>query len=61
MQDNEFIDVQDLQKLLGISTSSVYRLIRSDGFKTVKIMGKVLIRKNDLDEYLLQHTRVGER
>ena len=58
--DKEFLNIEDIMGILGISKSSAYRLLYKHGLKHVKVGQLVLVRRSDLEEYLEKHTRGGE-
>ncbi|WP_422359113.1 helix-turn-helix domain-containing protein [Reichenbachiella sp.] len=50
----EYLSVEDLNRMLGVSEKTVYRMIKSGSLKAKKFGRKYIIRKKDLDEYFEQ-------
>ncbi len=47
--EKTLLATKDLQKLFGVSSTSVYRYLQSGILKVIKMRGKVYVRKNDID------------
>jgi excisionase family DNA binding protein len=48
----EFYTAKDIAKILQISKTSAYQLLRSNQIATVRIGKSVRVRKEDLEEYI---------
>ena len=47
-----FLDANEIVKVLGLSRSSVYEMLRADSFPAIKIGGKKLVRKEKFFAWL---------
>ena len=47
-----FLDANEIVKVLGLSRSSVYEMLRADTFPVIIIGGKKLVRKEKLFDWL---------
>lgn len=50
--DSVPMSVKETADYLGVNTSTVYRMARSEGLPHAKLGGKILIYKRELDEYI---------
>lgn len=50
--DKKVYTISEIQDILGISLSSVYKVIKSKQFHSVKVGHRVLISKKSFDEWL---------
>lgn len=50
--NKEYLTVKDTAVLLNICNQQAYRLFNQRGFPLLKVGGKKLVKKTDLDEYL---------
>ena len=60
MATKEFLTVREVQEMLGISKSGVYRLLHTDGFPALKIGNLVKIRRTELEAWLEAQKIGGE-
>ena len=51
------LNVKQLADLLGVSDSSVYELIQEDGFPSLRIGKRIVIRKEELREWISARTK----
>lgn len=51
-----FLNAEILSQLLGISPSSCYELMRSDGFPVLKIGGRMLVPKEKFIQWVERNT-----
>jgi len=51
----DIIGIKDVMLLLGVSRSSVYRLIKNEYLKSIKFGSRILIRKKDLQNLIDHH------
>jgi len=49
--------VEEVAKLLGLSRSSMYQAIRNNSVPSLRIGGRILISKIELEKLLSQNTR----
>jgi excisionase family DNA binding protein len=47
-----YLKLSAVRNMLGISRTTLWRLRRCDGLRTIKIGGLVRIRKTDLDRFI---------
>lgn len=47
-----FLDANEIVKVLGLSRSNVYEMLRADSFPTIVIRGRKLVRKEKLFAWL---------
>ena len=52
------LNAEEIVRVLGLSKSNVYELLRSDGFPTIVIGGRKLVRKEKLFAWLEGHETV---
>lgn len=52
IQIQEYLSIKDVILLMGISRSTVYRLLKNGNLKSGKLGSRVLIRKKDLDKFV---------
>ena len=52
MTNNDLLTVKEVLKYLRISRTSLYRLIKEQDFPCIKLGGKLLFRKHEIDKYL---------
>lgn len=52
MATKEFLTVREVQEMLGISKSGVYRLLHTEGFPALKIGNLVKVRRTELEAWL---------
>jgi excisionase family DNA binding protein len=55
----QYFRISDLESQLGISKSTIYRLIKDGEFDTVKIGHSVRVTEQSLDAYISSHTTFG--
>jgi excisionase family DNA binding protein len=55
MSEERFLKLQEVQALLGVSRSTVWRWHAERGLRVVTIGGVVRIRESDLREFLERH------
>lgn len=60
MAMKEFLTVREVQEMLGISKSGVYRLLHTDGFPALKIGNLVKVRRTELEAWLEAQKIGGE-
>lgn len=60
MATKEFLTVKEVQEMLGISKSGVYRLLHTDGFPALKIGNLVKVRRTELEAWLEAQKIGGE-
>ncbi len=60
MATKEFLTVREVQEMLGISKSGVYRLLHTDGFPALKIGNLVKVRRTELEAWLEAQKIGGE-
>lgn len=60
MATKEFLTVREVQEMLGISKSGVYRLLHTDGFPALKIGNLVKVRRTELEAWLESQKIGGE-
>ncbi len=51
----KYLSIKDLQDVLGLSHNTVYKLVKTEGFPSVKIGGKYLVEESDLKKYIDQY------
>ena len=51
------LNVKQLADLLGVSDSSVYKLIQEDGFPSLRIGKRIVIPKEELREWISTRTK----
>lgn len=56
-----FINARQLADVLGISISSCYELMHSDGFPTIHIGKRMVVQKDKLLEWADKNTKGGGR
>lgn len=56
----QFLKLCDVQKLLGVSRSTVWRWTAELGLKVVRVGGVVRVREADLQAFLARHIQVAE-
>jgi len=52
VQIQDYLSIKDVTFMMGISRSSVYRLIKNGYLKSAQLGSRVLIRKKDLDQLI---------
>lgn len=52
MQEDKLLTRTEVQEILRISQSKIYRLIREKKFPSIRVGNTYRIRQSDLDEYL---------
>lgn len=57
---NELLTPQEVKEELKISLGSTYRLINKEDFPLIRLGGKMLIRRNDLFQYLETYKKKKE-
>ena len=60
MATKELLTVREVQEMLGISKSGVYRLLHTDGFPALKIGNLVKVRRTELEAWLEAQKIGGE-
>jgi excisionase family DNA binding protein len=60
MATKEFLTVREVQEMLGISKSGVYRLLHTEGFPALKIGNLVKVRRTELEAWLEAQKIGGE-
>jgi len=60
MATKEFLTVREVQEMLGISKSGVYRLLHTEGFPALKIGNLVKVRRTELEVWLEAQKIGGE-
>lgn len=50
------LSVQEIAKVLGISKTSAYELVRSKGFPVLKIGSRLVVQKEKFREWVEQNT-----
>ena len=60
MEQRLFIPISDAAYCLGISRSSIYRLIQQGRVRTVKFAGRRLVPKAELDRIALEEVTLVE-
>jgi excisionase family DNA binding protein len=50
------LSITETATVLGLSRPSVYRLLRSEGFPTVRVGRRVLVSRAGLERWLVQQT-----
>ena len=58
-QSMRLLRIEETERCLGVSKSSIYRLIRDGHFDVVKIGHSVRITEESLDAYITTHTTFG--
>lgn len=51
------LNVKQLVDLLGVSESSVYELIREEGFPSLRIGKRIVVPKEELRKWISAHTK----
>lgn len=52
-----FLDANDIAKLLGLSLTNIYYMLRSEGFPTIVIGKRRLVRREKLLEWITAHEK----
>lgn len=60
MATKEFLTVREVQEMLGISKSGIYRLLHTEGFPALKIGNLVKVRRTELEAWLEAQKIGGE-
>ena len=55
MNADRFLNLKDVQAMLGVSRSTVWRWIAEHGLKVVRVGGTVRIRESDLEAFIHRH------
>ena len=55
------LNVKQLAALLGVSDSSVYKLIEEEDFPSLRIGKRIVIPKEELRKWITSHTKGGQR
>ena len=56
IQTQDYLSIKDVSALLGISRSTINRLLKNQSIKHIKFGSRVLIRKSELDQLLIDQT-----
>ncbi len=54
---NEFLTLSEVAKLIRVSRTTLFRIIKSGAIQTIKIHSKTIIAKVDLDDFILRSTQ----
>jgi len=57
---DRFLKLKDIQDLLGVSRSTLWRWQAEHGLKTVRVGNVVRVRESDLQAFLKRHETAGE-
>ena len=52
MKDQEFLTIKQLSKTLQVTPRTIFNYIREGQIKTIKLNGKNLIRKSELERFI---------
>lgn len=52
MENKMLLSISESAVALGVSRPTIYRLIRADGFPTIRLGGRVLIPVKQLEDWL---------
>ena len=55
----QFLTIQNIQEMLGVSRSTVWRWTAESGLKVVRVGGVTRIRESDLEAFLERHESVS--
>ena len=53
------LNVKQVASLLGISDSSAYELIQEDDFPSLRIAKRIVVPKENLQQWISDHTKCG--
>ncbi len=59
MSDKRFLKLKEVQAMLGVSRSTVWRFHAERGLRVVCVGGVTRIRESDLEEFLKRHERAA--
>lgn len=59
MDETEIImyNVEDIMRIFHMGRSKAYQLVNSDGFPRVRLNNKILVPKNNLEDWIQKHTK----
>lgn len=52
MGNQKLLLIKEVAEILRVSTRSVFRYIKDGDLKSIKLSGKTLIRKSELDKFI---------
>jgi excisionase family DNA binding protein len=55
MSEERFLRLQEVQRMLGVSRSTLWRWQAEHGLKVVRVGGMVRVRESDLQVFLRRH------
>ncbi len=55
LESSDFYRIEELTKILPIGRDKAYRLMRSKAFPSIQIGKTYIVRKEDLDSWLVQY------
>ena len=56
---DRFLKLQEVQRMFGISRTTLWRWTNEQGLKVVRVGGVCRIRESDLQAFLARHERLG--
>jgi excisionase family DNA binding protein len=57
--NDRFLKLKDVQDLLGVSRSTLWRWQAEHGLKVIRVGGVVRVRESDLQKFLERHAKPG--
>jgi excisionase family DNA binding protein len=60
MQENKFLDVQELTDYIHMSESYVYKMVSKKLIPHIKLGTRTLFKRNQIDNWVINGGRLGE-
>ena len=60
MEENKFLDVQELTEYIHMSESYVYKMVSKKSIPHIKLGTRTLFERNQIDNWVINGGRLGE-
>jgi excisionase family DNA binding protein len=60
MEENKFLDVQNLANYIHLSKSCIYKMVSNKSIPYIKLGTRTLFERNQIDNWVINGGRLGE-
>jgi excisionase family DNA binding protein len=61
MEENKFLDVQNLADYIHLSKSCIYKMVSNKSIPHIKLGSRTLFERNQIDRWVINGGKMGEK